>query len=433
MKLFQQFYDTFGLGPESIVALATLNGEILARRPPDPSPEGSNVSGLPVFRTYLPLGRSGTFETISGLDGKPRVGSLHQLDRYPMLIVVSRLESEVLAQWRREASGQIAGVGILILIVALLGTVLAAQANAGQKTEARYRLLADHSSDAIVCSNLDGVHDYVSPAFAAMTGWRADEVVGRRSTDIMHPEDGSAFTATLARLKGGQESAVAEFRYRRQDGSHFWAEGRFKLARSAGGRELQVVGNIRDITDRKALEQQLLDAITQLRALSATDGLTGLANRRHFDEVLCREWGRATREGQPVALVLMDADCFKGYNDQLGHPAGDAVLRAIAEACQVNIRRPADLAARYGGEEFALILPGTDRMGAALVAEQIRHSIQVQEIPHPGTPWGTVSVSIGVAALEPGHPGQPRGASAARGPGALCRQANRAQPRVLSP
>ena len=410
VKFFQRFYDTFGLGPESVVALAGLDGAILARRPPDPSPEGSNLSSLPVFRTYLPLGRSGTFAAAGGLDGKPRVGSFHQLDRYPMLVIVSRLESEVLAEWRVEMAGQVAGAGVLILVVALLGSLLAAQASERQRTEARYRLLADHSSDAIVCTGLDGVRDYVSPAFAAMTGWREDEVVGRRSTDIVHPEDRSVLADALGKLERGQERAIAEFRYRRRDGSQFWAEGRFKLARGAEGRCLQVVGNIRDVTDRKHLEQQLLDAITRLRALSATDGLTGLANRRHFDEVIRREWGRAVRERQPMTLLLMDADCFKAYNDRLGHPAGDAVLRSIAEACQGNIRRPTDVAARYGGEEFAVILPGTDGVGAGLVAEQIRASLHALGIPHPGTAWGTVSVSIGAASFEPGAPGSPASA-----------------------
>lgn len=117
---------------------------------------------------------------------------------------------------------------------------------------------------------------------------------------------------------------------------------------------------MRDITERKSLEDRLRAANAELTALSPTGGLTGLANRRHFDQALAREWDRAARERRPLSLLLSDADHFKAYNDAYGHPAGDEVLRAIAACVRANLRRPADLGARYGGEEFAVVLPGTD-------------------------------------------------------------------------
>lgn len=138
-----------------------------------------------------------------------------------------------------------------------------------------------------------------------------------------------------------------------------------------------------------------------LENLSATDGLTGVANRRRFDEVLDREWRRAARTGSTISLLMMDIDCFKAYNDHYGHVAGDEVLRRLALVIQKNLQRPLDLASRYGGEEFACILPETDREGALLVAERIRSDIKNLKIPHRFCVADHVTVSIGVAAMIP--------------------------------
>ena len=129
--------------------------------------------------------------------------------------------------------------------------------------------------------------------------------------------------------------------------------------------------------------------------------MTGLANRRHFDQVLAREWQRAGRERLPLSILLLDADCFKAYNDAHGHPAGDEVLKAIAACASANLHRPTDLAARYGGEEFAAVLPNTDINGAVQVAEGIRRAVMARGLPHGAAESGFVSVSIGVASTIP--------------------------------
>lgn len=138
-----------------------------------------------------------------------------------------------------------------------------------------------------------------------------------------------------------------------------------------------------------------------LENLSATDGLTGVANRRRFDEVLDREWRRAARTGTMLSMLMMDIDCFKAYNDRYGHIEGDEVLRRLATVIQENMQRPLDLAARYGGEEFACILPETDRDGALLVAERIRTGLKDLKIPHQFCVADHVTVSIGVATMIP--------------------------------
>jgi diguanylate cyclase (GGDEF)-like protein len=138
-----------------------------------------------------------------------------------------------------------------------------------------------------------------------------------------------------------------------------------------------------------------------LRASALTDGLTGLANRRRFDQALRAECERARRGGDSLALLLVDVDHFKRYNDHYGHVSGDACLREIGMAIHAAIRRPADLAARYGGEEFAVLLPQTDAAGARAMAQRIVDAIAAQALPHAAAPSRFVSVSAGWAAARP--------------------------------
>jgi diguanylate cyclase (GGDEF)-like protein len=145
----------------------------------------------------------------------------------------------------------------------------------------------------------------------------------------------------------------------------------------------------------------------RLESLSLTDGLTGIANRRRFDEFFDREWRRAARNRAPLALILMDIDLFKAFNDAYGHPAGDDCLRRLAGALVESTHRPADLVARYGGEEFIAVLPDTTAEGARRVAEQIRRRVTELAIPHEHSAGGGfVTFSFGVASVvpQPGHP-----------------------------
>jgi diguanylate cyclase (GGDEF)-like protein len=138
-----------------------------------------------------------------------------------------------------------------------------------------------------------------------------------------------------------------------------------------------------------------------LRASALTDGLTGLANRRRFDQALRAECERARRGGDSLALLLVDVDHFKRYNDHYGHVSGDACLREVGMAIRAAIRRPADLAARYGGEEFAVLLPQIDAAGARAMAQRIVDAITAQALPHAAAPTRFVSVSVGWAAARP--------------------------------
>lgn len=154
-----------------------------------------------------------------------------------------------------------------------------------------------------------------------------------------------------------------------------------------------------------ALKHQLEVKNAELQRLSTVDGLTGLANRRRFDDVLDQECRRARRENSPLALIMTDVDFFKKYNDSYGHQGGDECLRRVAGVLAQAARRPADLAARYGGEEFALVLPHTTVEGAVTVAEALRAGVAALNILHTSSSTAPhVTLSLGVAVAHPDSP-----------------------------
>ncbi|MYM36907.1 diguanylate cyclase [Duganella sp. FT94W] len=150
-------------------------------------------------------------------------------------------------------------------------------------------------------------------------------------------------------------------------------------------------------------QKQLADANLELQKLAALDGLTGVANRRRFDDAMRAEWQRGQREKKPLTLLMCDVDFFKLYNDSFGHLAGDLCLKKVAAVLTEHLKRPADLAARYGGEEFSIILPDTPLTGAMIVAESCRRHLEQLAIENPGanTTLSSVTMSIGVASVVP--------------------------------
>ncbi|MFW6359242.1 MAG: diguanylate cyclase, partial [Chroococcales cyanobacterium] len=144
------------------------------------------------------------------------------------------------------------------------------------------------------------------------------------------------------------------------------------------------------------------EANEKLHQLASLDGLTQVANRRHFDDYLASEWKRLTRQQEPLSLILCDIDFFKRYNDTYGHQAGDTCLKKVAQALSSAAKRPGDLVARYGGEEFVLVLPHTNHEGAMSVAEDIHATIHGLAIPHAASVVSDIiTISLGVASLIP--------------------------------
>lgn len=204
----------------------------------------------------------------------------------------------------------------------------------------------------------------------------------------VHPDDrDGAIQAFREHLDRATAFYSSEHRVQCRDGAYKWVLDRGQALWNRNGEALRVAGSFTDITERKRSDeavreanQKLEEANQKLAALATTDGLTGIPNRRMFDERLAMEVERAHRYGFPLSLALLDVDHFKLYNDTYGHQAGDEVLKAVAQILQNSVRE-ADMVARYGGEEFVLVLPHTDGLEALTVAEHCRAALEAYPWP----------------------------------------------------
>lgn len=268
-----------------------------------------------------------------------------------------------------------------------------------RESEANYRLLAENSSDMVFRLDRNLVRRYASPAFRDILGYDPGTMIGVRPTNMAHPDDAeSVATAFRILLDGLAETASVTNRIRHRDGRWVWVEANLRVIKDADTGEVSgITGAMRDITKRKAIEEELSVAKKKLEAMVDEDALTGLSSRRAFDAALNIYFKDARRQKQHFALVMIDVDFFKAFNDDYGHVAGDECLRLIGTAIANSVHRPRDFVARYGGEEFVAILPQTDISGARTIGERIRKAVYDLEIMHGGCSNGIVTVSVGVA------------------------------------
>jgi diguanylate cyclase (GGDEF)-like protein/PAS domain S-box-containing protein len=271
-----------------------------------------------------------------------------------------------------------------------------------QKIAALHTLVTENSRDVIIVADFEGHRSYVSPAAQTVCGWNPEQLIQFGSFGLLHPEDSPGVEAVVRDLRSGGDAARIECRAKKQDGEYIWVEASLRVIRDpATGVPTGILNILRDISERKQTEQKLQEAYAAVEALSVTDALTGLANRRQFDQCLTTEWRRGTRDHNPLSLLMVDVDLFKLYNDTYGHLRGDTCLKQIADVIAEVVTRSGDLAARFGGEEFAIILPGTGNDGAMLVARQICDALRSQRLPHSATPCGITTISVGCATIVP--------------------------------
>jgi diguanylate cyclase (GGDEF)-like protein/PAS domain S-box-containing protein len=265
-----------------------------------------------------------------------------------------------------------------------------------RESERRTREMLENVELIVVGLDARGMVNYVNPFFLQETGYSAEEVLGKDWFAHFLPK--KEVIPVQAVFHGLMEEGF----HRHYENPILTRLGEERLIawnntvlRDEKGSPIGTLSIGKDITDQKRIEELL-------RRLSTQDGLTGIANRRHFDEFLNREWRRALRNGSPFSLIMADIDYFKAYNDTYGHQMGDECLRQIASTLKQTLNRPEDLVARYGGEEFAVVLPGTKANGAVYVAETLRTRVENLGIPHASSGISpVVTISLGIASLIP--------------------------------
>ncbi|HEY1358467.1 MAG TPA: sensor domain-containing diguanylate cyclase [Thermoleophilaceae bacterium] len=241
---------------------------------------------------------------------------------------------------------------------------LAARRQAAEKDSLRWFEM----SNLLLCvATVDGYFCRLNPAWEKLLGWSARELMERPYLDFVHPGDVEATLHAAGGLADGASEFVSfENRYRTKDGGWRW------LMWSARSDGKQVYAAATDITDRKLLEREREELLRQVEAIARTDGLTGLPNRRAWDEELRQELIRSRRDGHAVTVAVLDIDHFKDYNDEYGHQAGDAFLQEMALSWR-RVLRASDFLARYGGEEFGVILRAAgSETGIFEIVERLR-------------------------------------------------------------
>lgn len=243
---------------------------------------------------------------------------------------------------------------------------------------------------------------YIGPQIETLLGWEqgswrdVGDWVAR-----MHPDDRERVVGFCVSQSRAGVDHEADYRALTRDGGYVWIRDVVHVVRDAAGDVESLVGFMFDISERKRDEEELLRLHGELEQLSLTDELTGIANRRRFDQCLESEWHAARSSGLPLSLILLDLDHFKQYNDAHGHIAGDECLRRIAAVLGGSARHPRDVVARFGGEEFILLLPETDAAEARALADECVARIAALRIAHGGQGAGdTVTASLGVGTAQ---------------------------------
>jgi diguanylate cyclase (GGDEF)-like protein/hemerythrin-like metal-binding protein/PAS domain S-box-containing protein len=269
--------------------------------------------------------------------------------------------------------------------------------------EHRFRFITEHATDVIWTMDIASERfTYMSPSVLQLRGYTPEEILAQPAPAALTPESArrvrAELEAAIADWQSGKPLAplVTEVEQPHKDGHLICTEVITTLHGDAEGRPVSVLGVTRDITGRKRAEAALRHELESLEQLASTDVLTNAWNRRRFLEAVEGEMHRSNRYGHPLSLVLLDIDHFKRINDTFGHPAGDRVLRELADRVRVAIRL-SDSLTRWGGEEFIVLMPNTGLSSAAVLAERIREGIASQDFEGVGP----VTASFGLAEYLP--------------------------------
>lgn len=265
-----------------------------------------------------------------------------------------------------------------------------------QEQAERLRTIVDSMAEGLMIIEASGRIQYANPACDQYLGYASKELAGHSISELLSPPVAQEYLDYFAGYAANpgtvRQHGAREVTIRGRDGA---MRSMDLTLTPIFVREPLFIGLLHDISHHKRSE-------TELQRAALADPLTRIANRRHFDSFLDKEWQRALRSGAPLSLIVLDVDHFKLYNDSLGHTAGDLCLCQVAQAISSHALRATDLAARYGGEEFVLLFAETPADKAALLAESIRAHIEALKLAHPRSPTSAwLTVSIGVATMVP--------------------------------
>ena len=267
-------------------------------------------------------------------------------------------------------------------------------------TDNSNNMLLEKSMIGLALCRMNGELVYVNDAFSKLIGRSAEETRNLTYWELTPVK-------YEAQEKSQLESLEKYGRYGPYEKEYIHADGHTIPVRLSGqvieiDGEKYIWSSAEDITDRKKIEEELARLYQEMKVLSLRDGLTGVANRRMFDEVLEKEWKRAQRSGLPLSLIIFDIDHFKQYNDHYGHLKGDDCLKQISAILTGESKRSSDLIARYGGEEFVLLLPETGQAQAYEIALQCIAAVQDKKISHQDSLVSDVlTMSAGVSSIIP--------------------------------
>jgi diguanylate cyclase (GGDEF)-like protein/PAS domain S-box-containing protein len=416
LAYFNAYYRKLDVGRHGLFVMALDSGLLLTRRPFRPELVGTSITDTHVFREYRLHGETSSLVHASPFDGIERQYAVKKLTGYPLMVMAAVPTAEILAGWRSRMKMQ---AGALAAMIALLGfgghfliRQVKLQAVARKRLNesfAKVRNLEQALDKHAILAVSDTRHRIVhaNDRYCRISGYSREELLGRDANFMGAACQTPDFIAALRGTLESGEVWKGEICLLGKSGDIFWLNATIVPFLDEQGCIFQYVAIGNDISAQKEAEQQLLHAKSvleqsnrELSALSRLDALTGLANRRAFDAALAAQCDPQLRNRQALALLMIDVDCFKAYNDLYGHPAGDECLRQLARVLKRQLKHAGDLAARYGGEEFTVLLTDKNGAGAIAVAERIRADLVELGLPHAGSPLGRVTVSIGYHVAE---------------------------------
>jgi diguanylate cyclase (GGDEF)-like protein/PAS domain S-box-containing protein len=401
------------LGPEGLAALLRRDGMVLVREPEGRTPVGQPLAPQATLRQAM--AQPGVpLVAAARVDKQVRLYSTQEVPGLDLVVALMHPARHITARWQHDALLLVGADACLLATLGAAGLLLgrerrrrAASAAALAAVVQDFTLLAEHASDMIVRVGLDGVRIYVSPGARRLLGRSPEDMVGQSVfAEARDGADHKLRAATERLLAVTSELEIVLHTMRHAYGHDVPVETALRLMRDAAGRPVGWVAVNRDNSARLAAE-------AALRQAASHDTLTGLANRRGFEDALAKAWARCAAASLPLSVLLLDLDGFKALNDAHGHPAGDAALRGVATRLRTALRRSDEVAGRLGGDEMALLLPGANAEDAHAVAERLRAMIEVAARSGQLAPRAErLSASIGVASAWPTATAGGAGASA---------------------